>query len=174
MSNIVLWPNNILRRVSQEEMFGPGLESLVEDMRQVIEETAAYGLAACQLGTSTRVFLAAIGEGKEYLHRKVRVFVNPSIVNFGGQKIKSVEQCLSLPGVQALLKTRYSEIVIAAFGADGEPFQERFGLSDAIVIQHEMRHLEGKTLLDEVGSAKRVLMKSKLRKAAKQCQQQER
>jgi peptide deformylase len=87
------------------------------------------GLAAPQVGINERFFTTHWGE----------VFVNPEIEQRFGPEQPSVEGCLSIPGKQFVVQ-RYPTIALR----DGRLYRD----AKAIVIQHELDHLNGILISD--------------------------
>ena len=103
--------------------------NIIQQMFHLLDETGGLGLAAPQVGIDARFFVTAWGE----------VFVNPMIVRREGE-VHCQEGCLSLPGV-IRLKERCRKVVLEGGRA--------FGGEQAIVIQHEIDHLDGILITDE-------------------------
>jgi len=97
-------------------------------MFRLLTDSGGLGLAAPQVGIDARFFITTWGE----------VFVDPVFV-YATHPITIVENCLSLPG-KSYMKHRWSLIELG----DGRVYN---GL-DAVVIQHEMDHLNGRLLCD--------------------------
>src|SRR5208282_4884758 len=96
---------------------------LIDKMFNFMVERKGLGLAAPQVGIDARLFVTRWGE----------VFVNPRIAE-KSIPCKVWEGCLSLPGVERCT-TRFNKIVLA----DGKVYTE----GRAVVIQHELDHLDG-------------------------------
>lgn len=107
------------------------------EMELRLSETDGVGLAAPQIGIKKRVAIIRIGDRKLNL-------VNPKIMDKKDFFISKNEGCLSLPGV--IKDTwRYKEIfVIDDFHPEGFIATD----FDAIVIQHEIDHLNGILIID--------------------------
>jgi len=98
---------------------------------EISVETKGLGLAASQVGIDARFFVTAWGE----------VFVNPRVVETG-RPVRSTEGCLSLPGVTAQVG-RWNHIRLA----DGRVYNG----TRALVVQHEIDHLDGILITDSPG-----------------------
>ncbi len=98
-------------------------------MFRLLEETGGLGLAAPQVGIDARFFVSICGE----------VFVNPKIAHRENE-MQRQEGCLSLPDV-IRLKTRCYKIILA----DNRAYEGQ----SAIVIQHEIDHLNGILITDK-------------------------
>jgi peptide deformylase len=116
----------MLERVCRSEFIIP--EWLIPEMFYLLRQHNAMGLAAPQVGVDAGLFVTEWGE----------VFVNPVIIH-KFQPTMSQEWCLSLPGFSAT-KRRWLNIVVN---------NHRYQGTQAIVIQHELDHLNGITLETE-------------------------
>ena len=147
---IRVFPDPVLRaRAEDVTEFDDALRRLTDDMFETMYEAPGVGLAAPQIGVSKRIFVADAGDGPF-------VMVNPQIVATSG-KWKFEEGCLSVPG-------RYWQVTRAefaraeGFGLEGEPVTYEGDELMGRVLQHEIDHLEGILLLEQ--------LPKRLRKAA--------
>ncbi len=101
---------------------------LIDMMFNFMVEHKGLGLAAPQVGIDARLFVTRWGE----------VYINPRIVEVS-IPCTVWEGCLSLPGVERGI-SRYNKIVLA----DGRTYTE----GRAVVIQHELNHLDGILIID--------------------------
>jgi peptide deformylase len=133
---IVKLGHPILQQVAAPVLkFDNELRRLVERMMQIMREAHGLGLAAPQVGVSTRLVIYDAGEG-------VRALVNPTIVARKGEQLDPPEGCLSIPGLQGQVP-RAEEIRVKAFDPRGRPVSLRVCGLEARVIQHEIDHLDG-------------------------------
>ncbi len=126
---IIKDPDPILRQKCEPVRPLPLLT--VHEMFMLLREHRGLGLAAPQVGIAERFFVTCWGE----------LFVNPVIEAFNGVEIDSREGCLSIPGKQFIVK-RHQEVVVMGKRYIGEM---------AIVIQHEIHHLDG-ILISDLGT----------------------
>tara|TARA_R110002110_G_scaffold131470_5_gene312347 strand:+ start:272 stop:712 length:441 start_codon:yes stop_codon:yes gene_type:complete len=100
---------------------------------------SGIGLAANQIGINKRVCVIRV--------RKPIVLINPKIVGSFG-RISFNEGCLSFPG-QSILTERYANILVEADNLN-EPriFNSGENMLECICVQHEIDHLDGKTMFD--------------------------
>lgn len=152
---ILHYPDKRLREPGKDVSdFGPGLQSLVEDMAETMYAAPGVGLAATQIGVALRVFLVDVSGEDE--PSDLKVFVNPEITEASGQQTFE-EGCLSFPGVHESVD-RAEKVRVRAQDASGERFElEAEGLL-AVAIQHENDHLEGKLMIDHLGLIRRRLV----------------
>src|SRR5437870_2653302 len=139
---IVKLGDPILRQVARpvSRILSPETQKLIERMTAIMREAHGLGLAAPQVGVSTRMILYDAGEG-------LRVLINPVIQSKRGDQIEPLEGCLSIPGLQGQVH-RASEIRVKGFDQRGKPVSRRASELEARVIQHEIDHLDGILFID--------------------------
>jgi peptide deformylase len=118
------------------------IRELVADMHETLHEAPGIGLAATQVAAPWRVIVIWLDEDEFEL-------LNPEVVGHGEEEVVDVEACLSLPGVQGMVK-RPESVRVVGFDLDGEELEiEAEGLA-ARCLQHEIDHLDGVVFLDRV------------------------
>lgn len=146
MREIIIYPNYILtikaEEVDPNEISIFHDNNLFEDMKNVTFYNSGVGLAAPQLGVSKRIIYIlddlAVGQ----------FLINPVITVHKGKATSYQEGCLSLPGQRFDIK-RAREVVVHALNAEGEPVVIRAKRKiTAIVLQHEIDHLNGILILN--------------------------
>jgi peptide deformylase len=112
---------------------------LLENMGETLYANNGAGLAAPQIGIPKRVIVVDAGEG-------LVEFVNPEIVAGDGEESK-IEGCLSIPGLNGMVK-RKTRVVVKGLNRQGQEFElEATGLL-ARALQHEVDHLDGILFVD--------------------------
>ena len=150
-------PHPILSKKAKEvreEEFGPELVNLISDMVETMYEAPGVGLAAPQIGDSRRILVADPGNDEGKAVRKLYRMVNPKIIEHSKAKIPYDESCLSVPTF-SLKVQRYQRIHVEWRDGLGNTFSEWFEEFPSIVLQHEMDHLSGITLLDRASRFKK-------------------
>jgi peptide deformylase len=161
--NILHFPDPRLRTVAKPVTeFDGNLRQLVSDMFETMYEAPGIGLAATQVNTHIRLLVLDVSENRS----RPRCLINPEILEAEGEE-EMDEGCLSVPGFYE--KVRRAEwIRVRAQDQFGETQEfEAEGL-EAVCIQHEMDHLEGKLFVDYLSGLKRNRIRSKLVKMQKQ------
>ena len=160
--NILHFPDPRLRTVAKPvETFDDELRQLVADMFETMYEAPGIGLAATQVDRHIRLLVMDVSEGRN----QPRCLINPKILIADGVE-EMEEGCLSVPGYYEKV-SRADKIRVSAQDENGERSEfEAEGL-EAVCIQHEMDHLEGKLFVDYLSSLKRNRIRSKLVKAQK-------
>ena len=74
--------------------------------------------------------------------------INPVILEAGSEK-RDFDGCLSFPGLYAETVRPHS-LRVAGLEETGEPFDRRFEDFDAVVVHHEIDHLDGVLFIDRV------------------------
>ncbi len=128
------------------------IRRLAADMLETMYAAPGRGLAAPQVGVTTRLFVMDVG-WKDGTPEPV-VMVDPAITWRSDAIATGTEGCLSIPGVTAEV-ARHAEIEATWRGLDDRPQRRRFDGFAAICIQHEYDHLEGLVTFDRVSPEER-------------------
>ncbi len=123
------------------------LRRLVDDMFETMHVAKGIGLAAPQVGVSTRLFVVDVDGARH-------VFVNPELVSSSPATAAGEEGCLSIPEVFAEV-TRPAVVTMRGMTLDGDPFELTADELLARCLQHEFDHLEGKLFPDHLSFLKR-------------------
>ncbi|HEY3333466.1 MAG TPA: peptide deformylase [Capsulimonadaceae bacterium] len=138
---IVKYGDPVLRQVAKTVTTVPeDMPEFVDAMERIMNEANGVGLAAPQLGLSIRVIVYDVGDG-------MRAIVNPKILKMSGEQMDPPEGCLSMPGLQGVVK-RAEFVVVKGLDENGKPVRIRGEGYTARVIQHEVDHLDGILFID--------------------------
>lgn len=136
----------VLRQVAPPvERFGVELDTLIADMFDTMYDSKGRGLAAPQLGVSTRVFVIDTN-WKETTPRPI-AFVNPEIIATAQETRSGPEACLSIPA-RAFDVSRPVWVDLAWNNRDGTRQTARFDGVAAVCVCHELDHLNGVLITD--------------------------
>ena len=140
------------------------VQKMIDQMAATMYDAPGVGLAAIQVGWDKSVFIYDISPAEQ--DRSLQVLINPRIVDQQGEILSENEGCLSVPEFKADVK-RYASIIVEGVDREGRPVRlEAEGIL-AVVLQHEIDHLNGKLFIDHISALKRQLytrrMKKKLR-----------
>jgi peptide deformylase len=142
---ILTEPNKILRTksapVSPEKIKTPAFQALISDMLETMKSADGVGLAANQVGVTERLIIATIKEPTP--------LINPEILSHSILKTKSEEGCLSVPGRWGFVR-RYKTVKIKALDKNGKEVRMSLKGLPAIVLQHEIDHLDGILFIDKL------------------------
>lgn len=122
------------------------LESIRNGMEAMIERYGFYGMAAPQVGISTRLIVVRLEDGR------LLDLVNPRVTRMYGVEAKYDETCISCPPRGNGCKVPRMQILELEAGSVNSPEVRgfRFKGRDARVIQHELDHLTGTWFFDRV------------------------
>lgn len=159
---IYTYPEKVLRQETETiTEFNQELASLADDMAVTMWEAPGVGLAAPQVGKSLKVIVVDISEDRENNPQHM-VLVNPKIVTHEGTQVDE-EGCLSVPELVANVN-RYKNITVSYQDLTGESHELETDGRFAVVLQHEIDHLNGILFLDHLSPLKRNLYKKKVKK----------
>ncbi|MDD6462327.1 MAG: peptide deformylase [Bifidobacteriaceae bacterium] len=124
----------------------PGIEKLVQDLLDTVDDPGRAGVSANQIGVNLRAFSYNI-DGK------IGYLLNPKVLELSGEQYGD-EGCLSLPGLW--FKTRRAEYAkVEGIDLDGKKVVlEGHGIM-ARMLQHETDHLDGHVYIDRLEKEER-------------------
>ena len=163
---IVLMGDPVLRAPAPEVTeFDDDLRRLVRDMFETMYHAEGIGLAAPQIGVSTRVIVIDLRrdkEGEDVEPARVAL-VNPKVTWQSAETDKQSEGCLSIPGLEELVR-RPVAVRVEARDPEGNPVEIEADELFARALQHEIDHLDGVLFLDRVSPIKRKMLLKKWKK----------
>lgn len=179
MYTVVTTPNKVLLEKAKPVLkFDNKLKKILKDMEETLRATTdpiGVGLAAPQVGLSLRIF-----QMKPTEKSKVTSFINPVIEGMSNDeqvpefinsdeveqkkpessKNKLLEGCLSIPEIWGNV-TRKKEVSLSWQDEKGNKFTQDFTGFPAIIIQHEVDHLNGILFTKHVMEQGEKLFKSR-------------
>jgi peptide deformylase len=165
---VVLYPDPVLKKkASPVTQVTQDIRTLLDNMAETMYAAPGVGLAAPQVGVSQRVIVLDPGvrEG-EKTKGQLHQLINPVITHAEGE-VEWEEGCLSIPGF-LLPMVRYSHVIVEAITKDETPVTIEAHDFLAVILQHEIDHLNGKLLIDNVSRLKRDLYLRRLKKILKE------
>ena len=159
---ILTYPNKFLSQPTKQVTdIDDEIRNIIEDMAATMYEAPGIGLAAIQVGCDKSLLVYDVSPKDE--ERSLQVLINPRIVSSEGTTISEDEGCLSVPDCREDVK-RAASILVEALDREGKPLRiEAEGLL-AIVLQHEIDHLNGILFINRLSSLKRQLYKRRVKK----------
>lgn len=162
MLKIVTVPNPILRtRVKLVASVDKKIKKIISAMKQTLlglKDPPGVGLAAPQVGLNLTLF---VFKNK----RQITAVINPKILDHADEEVLDIrkkhtmlEGCLSIPQYYGTVK-RFSSVTISFLNENGVTQTQKFDMPEAVIIQHEMDHLEGKLFIDKLLKQKGKLYK---------------
>jgi len=159
---ILTYPDNILRQPTNElENIDGDVQKMIDQMAATMYDAPGVGLAAIQVGWGKSVLIYDISSSEQ--GRDLQVLINPRIVHQEGEILSEDEGCLSVPEFRADVK-RYESIIVEGVNREGRPVKLEAEGMLAIVLQHEIDHLNGKLFIDHISALKRQLYTRRMKK----------
>jgi len=152
MLKIVQAPNPILFQKTKEvKKIDKKIKKIIEEMKETLlaqTNPQGVGLAANQVGVNLSLFII-----KPTKNSPISVFINPKILKVEEEKEEKrkkkekklkLEGCLSVPKIWGEVKR--AKKVLLEYQTDDESLEKKqawFSGFEAVIIQHEVDHLEG-------------------------------
>lgn len=156
------YPAPVLRQQTRAvTVFDDDLKKLAEDMAETMYDAPGIGLAAPQIGESLKLIVVDITKGKEG-KRDYMVMVNPEITRKEGHQLDE-EGCLSVPDLTSKVR-RFKRIAVSYQDLAGNSHELETEDRFAVVLQHEIDHINGILFIDHLSPLKRALYKKKVKK----------
>jgi peptide deformylase len=153
----------VLRRVARplsvEELKGPTIQALIDDMIETMHDADGAGLAAPQIYESIQLCVIEISQNPRYpeaLDIPLTVLANPVVTPLPSSpqallapedSISMFEGCLSVSGIRGQV-TRPRRVRVQALDRQGSPVDFVWEGVRASVVQHETDHLKGVLYVD--------------------------
>jgi peptide deformylase len=161
MTEIILAPNKILSETAKEvDKVDSLVLKVVADMKKALDSASdpiGVGLAAPQIGKALRIFIAKPTRNSKHI-----VFINPKIISKSSNvvlpyiknskkieakkprksKDKLLEGCLSLKDIWGEV-ARPKEITVSYLDEEGKSHKKDLKGFMAVIVQHEIDHLDG-------------------------------
>ena len=143
----------------------------IEDMKETLNFTEGFGIAAPQVGINKRIAIIQV-EKEKCTYRDCEevpttVMINPTWRKLSEEKTAEYEGCLSVPSIRGKVE-RYTHIEVTYYTEQGEKMVKEVKGFTARDIQHECDHLEGIVFLEKVSgengfATKEMINKFKLK-----------
>ena len=148
--------DEVLRKKAKPvEEINDKITVLLKDMVETMYKYDGVGLAAPQIGVLKRIVVIDAGE-------KLYELINPVIIDKSGEQ-NYIEGCLSIPGVYGEV-IRPAKVKVEAMDANGSPVTVEGEGMLAVVLCHEIDHLDGILYKDK---AIRMMTKEEMERESK-------
>jgi len=117
------------------------------------------GLSANQVGISKSISIVDMAIGKRG-YSDIHVLINPVIIWSSVSYIENCEGCVNLPTIWGYVK-RSKRIKVAALDRSGNEMILTLNGWPAILLQHEIDHLNGKLFIDKLPDPKEAFLVEK-------------
>ena len=162
---IYVYGQPVLRKVAEDiTPEYPNLKELIANMFETMVHADGVGLAAPQIGLPIRVVTITLDPlSEDYPEFKDfnKAYINPHIIEVGGEEVSMEEGCLSLPGIHEAVK-RGDKIRVKYMDENFVEHEKEFSGYLSRIMQHEYDHLLGTVYTDRVSPLRKQFIKSKL------------
>lgn len=156
IKDIVLYSENkaaLRKRCRPAKNVNRRVKRIVQDLKDTLNAHAnGIGLAAPQINVHSRVVVVRVGgrqEGSEGGEPGPPIaLINPEIIK-AAEEEPDFDGCLSFPGLYGeTVRPHY--LRVTGLDEAGHPFDRVFEGFDAVVVHHEIDHLDGVVFVDRV------------------------
>lgn len=163
--DIVYLGDPVLRTEAEDvTVFDDDLRALVRDMFETMYHADGIGLAAPQIGVSTRVIVVDLRRQDEDEPEPQRIAVVNPVVTWSSKEVaKQTEGCLSIPGLEEVVQ-RPVAVTVEGRDPDGNEIVVEADDLFARALQHEIDHIDGILFVDRVSPLKRRMLLKKWKK----------
>jgi peptide deformylase len=146
--------------VSPELITNPSTQSFIDEMIEMMRGAKGVGLAAPQVFTSKRIFIADVLPAERGNERgRTEVFINPKLSELSAEKESGWEGCLSFLELSVFVP-RHKSLRIDYLDREGKPKALKLAGFPARVVQHEYDHLDGILTIDRATTTKNIIKNS--------------
>ena len=167
MLKIYHYPEKVLlEKALPVETIDDTIIKLVNDMGETMFDAPGVGLAAPQVGESKRIIVYNPSPGDpddEDIPQEFKAIINPEIIASSGSITSEGEACLSVPEFSSDVK-RFETVTVRGLNLEGKKLEFDAQGILAVIMQHEIDHLDGILYIDRISALKRNMYKKKLKK----------
>lgn len=159
---IITYPSPLLKREAKEiEQITPYIRELIDDMEEMMVSSGhSVGMAAPQVGELVRLVVADASLAKRPCSNHGRlILINPEIIKHSGSQ-RTREGCMSVPEYTGNVN-RAATVVVQYLDRNFESKTIEAEGFEAVLLQHEIDHLDGVLFIDRVISRRTDLFRRK-------------
>ena len=162
---IITVPDETLKKISDPiESIGVNEKKLIKDLFETMYNSKGIGLAAVQIGVLKRVLVVDVA-GKDEKKQPISL-INPVIKKLSNETSIYEEGCLSIPDTFIEIE-RPKICEVEYIDLDGKLKNIKCDGLLSTCIQHEINHLDGKLIIDNLTKLKRDIIIKKISKSKK-------
>ena len=165
IKDIITVPDDTLKKISSPiENVGDNEKELIKDLFETMYNSNGIGLAAVQIGILKRILVIDIS-GKDEKKQPLS-FINPVIKTVSDETSVYEEGCLSIPNTFIEIE-RPKTCEVEFIDINGKVKNLKCDGLLSTCLQHEINHLDGKLIIDNLSKLKRDLIIKKISKTQK-------
>jgi len=162
---ILTYPDRFLRNpVKPVLKIDDRLQEIIECMAQTMYDAPGVGLAAIQAGIDKQIVV--FDPEADPVKKQYQVLINPRIIEYHGVTTSENEGCLSVPDFRSDVR-RAERIIVEGLDRDGHTLKMEVEEMPAVILQHEIDHLNGILFIDRISPLKRQIYRRKRQKMLK-------
>jgi peptide deformylase len=153
---VLLYPKDktaLRAKCEPAHTFNRQTRRLIGDLKEtLLAHQNGIGLAAPQIGVHLRVVIVCLGARNDWDQEADPpiALINPEIIESGDER-KDFDGCLSFPGLYGeTVRPHY--LRVTGLNEEGKSFERIFAGFDAVVVHHEIDHLDGVLFIDRIES----------------------
>ena len=165
IKNIITVPDETLKKISEPVTnVGRDEKKLINDLFETMYNSKGIGLAAVQVGILKRILVIDISTKDE--KKNPLCFINPEIKYISKETSIYEEGCLSIP--ETFIEIERPKICeVEYIDRDSQKKTLRCDGLLSTCLQHEINHLDGKLIIDNLSKLKRDFIIKKISKIKK-------
>ncbi len=139
-------------KVDIEKISSNEIQRLIDDMIDTMREYDGVGLAAPQIHQSLQISIIESEKNPRYPgapDMPLTILINPEVTSMSEETVEDWESCLSVEDLRGKV-SRSTEVNVVAFNRAGEKIKLEAKGFLAVVLQHEIDHLNGMLYLDRM------------------------
>ena len=165
IKNIITVPDEMLKKISEPiENIGVDEKKLINDLLETMYASKGIGLAAVQVGILKRILVIDVSSKDE--KKNPLSFINPVIRSVSNETSLYEEGCLSIPDTFIEIE-RPSLCEVEYINIEGKKKILKCDGLLSTCLQHEINHLDGKLIIDNLSKLKRDFIIKKISKIKK-------
>tara|TARA_Y100000741_G_scaffold196855_1_gene149671 strand:- start:380 stop:904 length:525 start_codon:yes stop_codon:yes gene_type:complete len=165
IKDIIMVPDETLKKISDPvEKIGINEKKLINDLLETMYNSQGIGLAAVQIGILKRILVVDVSNKDE--KRRPLSLINPSIKKISNETSVYEEGCLSIPDTFIEIE-RPKICEVEYIDINGKKKDLKCDGLLSTCLQHEIDHLDGKLIIDQLSKLKRDFIIKKISKTKK-------
>ena len=165
IKEIIMVPDETLKKISDPvEKVGINEKKLINDLFETMYNSQGIGLAAVQVGILKRILVVDVSNKDE--KRRPLSLINPIIKKISNQTSVYEEGCLSIPDTFIEIE-RPKICEVEYIDINGKKKDLKCDGLLSTCLQHEIDHLDGKLIIDQLSKLKRDFIIKKISKTKK-------
>ncbi len=159
---VLTYPNPILKEMAKDvEEVTEDIKKVIQDLIDTMEDSGhSVGIAAPQIGELVRIIVIDASKNKKCNNHHGRmVLINPEILKWEGM-LQFREGCMSVPDYTGNVN-RARKVVVQYQDENMETKVIEAEEFEAVLLQHEIDHLDGVLFIDRIISKRTDLFRRK-------------